>query len=118
MTGSECQATQAAATEVEAALDAYERHVRRLVRTWLDMDLYRTVSAEIDDLRSCCAALPQLSTCWVALLISHADLVHCLWRSSQAGERVSREELQHRLEEHLDCIHALADRSHQLAERG
>jgi hypothetical protein len=117
MAESECQATQAAATEVEAALDVYERHVRRLVLTWLDMDLYRTVSAEIDDLRSCCTALPELSTAWVALLISHADLVHCLWRSSQPGERVSREELQRRLDEHLDCIQALGDRSHQLAQR-
>jgi len=118
MTASECQAMHAAATELEAALEEYERHVRTLVLTWLDMDAYRDVSAEIDAIRNGCAGLPELSTSWVALLVSHADLVHCLWRSSQPDERVSREELQRRLEEHVGCIRGLAERSRRLAERG
>lgn len=117
MTGSECQSMHAAATEVEAALDVYEHDVRKLVLTWLDMDLYHEVSAEIDAVRAACARMPELATSWVALLVSHADLVHCLWRSSQPGERVSREELQRRLEEHVDCLRELADRSRRLADR-
>lgn len=118
MTGSECQSMHAAASEVDAALEIYEIDVRRLVRTWLDMDLYHEVSAEIDDVRSCCARIPELATAWVALLVSHAELVHCLWRSSQPGERVTREELQRRLEDHVECIRALSDRSRRLAEGG
>jgi hypothetical protein len=117
MTASECQPEQPTALEVEAALDRYERHVRELVQTWLDMDLYREVSVEIDAIRACCAAVPELSVPWVALLISHADLVHCLWRSGQPGQRVAQRELQQRLDDHVRCIRALAERSHQLGDR-
>ena len=116
MTGSECQATQAAALEVEAALEAYETHVRRLVHSWLDMDLYRHVSAEIDEIRSFCMLLPELSIPWVALLVSHAELVHCLWRSDQPGQRVTPRDLQSRLEDHVQCIRRLAESSRRLAD--
>jgi hypothetical protein len=117
MSASECQALQSTALEVAAALDAYERHVRQLVSSWLDMDLYHAVSGEIDAVRSLCAALPELSLPWVSLLVSHAELVHCLWRSTQPAARPVSGELQARLEEHLQCITVLAERSRQLADQ-
>ena len=107
MTAGECSAMQATAGDVEASLAAYERHVRQLVYTWLDMDLYQLVSAEIDALRKACAGFPQLSVPWVELLVSHAELVHCLWRSSQPTRRPAQGELQQRLQEHLRCIAVL-----------
>lgn len=117
MSASECQVMEATAVEVVASLDAYERHVRQLVFTWLDMDLYGTVSAEIDTIRLCCAAMPELSVPWVALLVSHAELVHCLWRSGQPGQHLATGELQRHLQEHLQCIATLAERSRRLRAR-
>lgn len=112
MSGSDSQAIEAAARHLLAALDDYERDARALVAGWLDMDLYATVSARIDEIKLCCAVLPQLSVPWVSLLISHAELVHCLWRSSQPRPPL-RDEVQQHLEEHLQCVHRL----HAGAER-
>ena len=111
MSGFECQAIQATAQEVEASLAAYATHVRELVFTWLDMELYHTVSAEIDEIRAACAGRPELSVPWVALLVSHAELVHCLWRRGQPGERPGSGEVQQLLREHLQCIARLGERS-------
>jgi len=116
MSGCECQAVQAAAQELEASLASYEVHVRELVFTWLDMELYQTVSAGIDDIRCACAALPELSVPWVALLVSHAELVHCLCRRGQPGQQPGHREVQQRLREHLDCIAHLAECSRRLAD--
>lgn len=112
MSGSDSQAIEATARHLMAALDDYERDARALVACWLDMDLYAVVSAEIDQLKLCCSTLPNLSVPWVSLLISHAELVHCLWRSSQPRPP-GPEEVQRRLAEHLACVHWL----HARAER-
>jgi hypothetical protein len=116
MSHCECQAVQAAAHELEAWLTTYELHVHELVFTWLDMDLYRTVSDEIDVIRGLCAGLPELSVPWVGLLVSHAELVHCLWRRGQPGQRPDSGELQQRLQEHPQCIAGLAERSRRLGD--
>ena len=114
MSGSGAQALQATARHLMMALESYEPHVRDLVAGWLDMDLYLTVSAEIDDLKLCCSTLPELSVPWVSLLISHAELVHCLWRNSQpAPPRPS--EVERRLNEHLESVHWLRARARRIA---
>lgn len=116
MSECECQATQAAAHELEAWLAEYEAHVRQLVVTWLDMDLYHTVSAEIDEIRNVCAAAPELSAPWVDLLVSHAELVYCLWRRGQPEQRPGSGEVRQHLREHLRCIARLAERCRRLAD--
>lgn len=113
MSGCECQAVQAA-EDLDTWLATYEVHVRQLVSTWLDMDLYHTVSAEIDAIRAACGMLPELSVPWVALLVSHAELVHCLWRRGQPGHPPGTGDLQQLLQEHLQCIARLAERSRRL----
>ena len=115
MSTGDTQVTQAAA-ELAAALDMYERHVHKLVDTWLDMDLYLVVSGEIDAIKLRCAPLPELSVPWIALLISHAELVHCLWRRSQSSPRSETDETQQRLAEHLHSIQLLAARCRTLAQ--
>jgi hypothetical protein len=116
MSGSDSQAIEAAARQLVAALEDYERDARALVATWLDMDLYATVSARVDELKLCCCALPNLSVPWVSLLISHAELVHCLWRSSQPSPP-RRGEVQQRLEEHLACVRRLHAGAERIASR-
>jgi hypothetical protein len=115
MSETERAAQHAMAIEVVVFLRTYERHILQLVATWFDMPLYQAVSSEIDEIRACCASLPETSVAWVGVLISHADLVHCLWRSSQAHGKPAADEIQSRLSEHLACIATLAHDCERLA---
>jgi hypothetical protein len=107
---------RAMALQAATALARYERHVRKLAATWLDMELYATVSEEVDEIRRACAPMPELAVPWTKLLISHAELVHVLWRSSQEQPAISAEDVDKRLQEHLACIDSLARRCLRLAE--
>lgn len=78
-----------AAGDTLAAVERYQQHVRKLVDNWMDMELYHAVSGDVEQVRRCCQRLAPLSGPWVALLIAHAELVHGLWRSSQAGSTVT-----------------------------
>jgi hypothetical protein len=81
------------AFQLVAALENYDQNVGRMVDTWLDMELYRTVSAEVETIRMYSSALPQLSVHWVELLIAHAELVHCLWKMQYATGPSERDHL-------------------------
>lgn len=115
MSASQRAAQHRIAIEVAASLRGYERDIRLLVVTWLDMGLYEEVSVQVDEIRACCALLPEAAVPWIGLLVSHADLVHCLWRSSQAQDRPADAEIQLRLSEHLGCIESLACRCRRIA---
>lgn len=106
----------ASARETLRVLTRYQRHVRRLAATWLDMDLYQTVSQEIDSIKAFCGALPELAVPWAALLVSHAELVHALWRSGPDGGAQASPDVAARLQEHLACIDGLARRCIRMAE--
>lgn len=106
----------ASARQIVRALARYERHVRRLAGTWLDMDLYNTVSEEIDDVRAICGLVPQLALASAGLLVSHADLVHALWRSGETGGAGLAPEVAAKLQEHLACIDGVARHALRLSE--
>lgn len=106
----------ASARETVAALARYERHVRRLAATWLDMDLYQTVSQEIDEIKGFCALVPQLALPWAALLVSHADLVHALWRAGAHGGPTDSPQVERKLQDHLACVDSLARRCLRVAD--
>lgn len=103
------------ALQAAAALVRYDRHVRVLAATWLDMDLYSKVSEEVDEVRRCCAALPELGLPSTRLLVSHAELIHELWRSGQREGSLGNKDIDERLHEHLACIGVLARRCRRLA---
>lgn len=93
-------------TELLTTLESYERDVGKLVRGWRanhDLVLYGEVSEQVDRIRELCGALPQTAGQWVALLISHTELMQKLWRITQ-GESL---ELTMHLEAHLTCVGAL-----------
>lgn len=96
-----------AAGDTLAALERYQSHLRQLVTRWMDMELYRTVSADLEQVRHCCQQMPQLSAGWVGLLIAHAELAHALWDSSRAGSKVTAPERQRLLAQAEARIHAL-----------
>jgi hypothetical protein len=70
-----------------AALEQYDGECAELVRTWLDMELYTEVSGLVDEMRTCCEWFPELSVRWVAFLISHSELMFCLWQSGSGNSR-------------------------------
>ena len=83
MSASQARAIDAIAFELAAAVENYEQACEQLVATRPDMALYQSVSRQVDHMRLLCASLPQVSVAWVGLLISHAELVHCLWRCGE-----------------------------------
>jgi hypothetical protein len=117
MSASHFPALGALALQTANALARYERHVRTLAATWLDMDLYNIVSGEIDEIRRYCAALPDVGVPWSALLVSHAELIHALWYGDQRDSTAPANAVAGRLDEHLACIDSLARRCMRIAER-
>lgn len=115
MSAGDFQALRSVPLEVANALARYERHVRKLATTWLDMELYATVSEEVDVIRRYCAGFPDLSLAATALLISHAELIHALWRRGEHPE--GDNDVAVRLQDHLACIDTLARRCLRLLER-
>ena len=95
MSGSHLPALDAIAFQTVVALERYEGDMARLVETWVDMELFSSVSDQIETIRLYSAALPRLSVPWAELLIAHAELVHCLWSrqfepQEEAAERLQR----------------------------
>jgi hypothetical protein len=86
-----------------AALEQYDMDVRRLVSTWLDLELYRRLQQQVKELRLYSASLPKLSVCWVAVLVSRTRMLHGL--CSRRGPAAAA-----LLQEHLDVVAALRAR--------
>ena len=71
--------------QLMAELEAYEAHIRVLVREWQvrqDVVLFGEAGKSMDRMRLLAVALPQLSAHWVMVMISHTELMHNLWRCS------------------------------------
>lgn len=115
MSAGDFEAVRTLPVQVASALARYERHVRKLAATWLDMELYCTVSEEIDGIQGYCSGIPAFSVSATSLLISHADLVHALWRHGQCPGDPG--ELEAKLRDHLACIDALARRCLRMVGR-
>ena len=107
MSASQSQALDAIAFQLAAALEKYDHDAGTMVETWLDMDLYRQVSDEVEQIRMYSAALPQLSVQWVELLIAHAELVHSLWRLRFRELDADRDRLAEVRRRHGDCVRTL-----------
>jgi hypothetical protein len=68
----------AIAFKVVAILEAYQLHIERLASDWRNRSLYRTVAAQLHQLRSLLGALPQLAVDMVEIITCHAQLVRVL----------------------------------------
>jgi hypothetical protein len=118
MSASHAPALDAIAFQLAAALENYDQNVGRMVDTWLDMDLYRTVSEQIEQVRMYSAALPQLSVHWVELLISHAELVHCLWKMQYGTDPAEKDHLGILRTRHAENVASLRKRCLRLLTEG
>ena len=118
MSAHHAPALDAIALQLVAALDRYEPDVARMADAWLDMELYGSVSAQIDEIRMFCAALPQLSVSWVELLIAHAALVHSLWRQRFGEAPADESVLAEVRARHAHCVQSLRRRCLRLLAQG
>ena len=117
MSATQAPALDAIAFQLAAALEQYGNDVERMVDTWLDMELYQQVSDQVEHVRMLSAALPQLSVHWVELLITHAELVHSLWRLRFQEDGSDRAKLLAVRERHASCVSSLRGRCLRLITR-
>lgn len=109
----------AVAGHLLSALGQYEEDVVQLVQGWSadpDMEHYARVSRQIDGMRDLCGLLPLLAAQWVTVLISHAELMHALWRISQSHEAGLG--LGEHLQDHRGAIEALRAKCRRLVLPG
>lgn len=118
MSATHAPALDAIAFQLAAALETYDHSVKRMVDGWLDMDRYRSVNEQVEQIRMYTAALPQLSVPWVELLIAHAELVHCLWRGEYGTRLQDGRGLPQVREHHGECVAVLHGRCLRLISRG
>lgn len=107
MTASHAPILDAIAFQLAAALESYERDVGALAASRLDMELYRQVSEQVDQIRVYTASLPQLGVPWVELLIAHAELIHQMWRAQNAGAAAGDPDFAPSLQRHGHAVRAL-----------
>lgn len=118
MSASQAPALDAIAFQLAAALDRYDTDVECMVDTWLDMDVYSSVSDQIEQIRLYAGALPHVSVFWVELLIAHAELVHSLWRLRFQEDPSERERLDDVRARHSICVASLRNRCMRALARG
>lgn len=101
--------------QLVVSLDAYEADTARMVANWPDLDLYRSVSDQVEQIRMQASALPEARVQWVELLIAHAELVHLLWQAKYGDGKVSTEHTAKARGHHTDVVAALRNRSLRIA---
>jgi hypothetical protein len=117
MSAPQSQALTAIASQLVGALETYDADVARMVEAWPDPDNYRAVSDQIERIRMYSSALSEARVQWVELLISHAELVHVLWRGQYGHEPDARDQVDAVRERHQDCVVALRNRCNRLIAR-
>ena len=110
MSASESNALDAIAFQLVAALEQYDVDVGRMVAAWPDLDAYRAVSEQIETIRMYSSTLPEVRVQWVEVLISHAQLIHHLWRMQWAPPGRPNAQVAGIRERHADCVAALRKR--------
>jgi hypothetical protein len=107
MAGDKRVDNRTAANRTLVALELYAHDARKLAGSWRDLELHARVSRELDDLRHCCHDLPTVSVQWIALLIAHAELMHCLWRTTRPESGTTAMHRQLHLERLIVCAQSL-----------
>jgi hypothetical protein len=77
------------AFKVAAVLEAYQLQIEKLVADWKNRPLYRSVTAQLDEISGLLGAFPQLAVDMVEVVVCHVKLLHLL-QVQGAGDDVSR----------------------------
>lgn len=117
MSASAAPEIDAIALQLLAALDQYDRDTVAMIATWPDLERYRDVSDQVEKIRMYSSAMPELRVQWVEVLITHAELVHFLWRVHYGEGEASIEQIPQVREHHADAVAALRNRCQRLMAR-
>jgi hypothetical protein len=109
MSAHPANALDAIALQLVMALERYAQDTGRMIASWPDLELYRSVSDQIETIRMYAAALPDARVQWVELLIAHSELVHLLWRVQYGQGKAMADTLEARLH-HTDALAAMRNR--------
>jgi hypothetical protein len=112
---SELQAFHAIALQMAATLESYEEDTEAMIAGWPDLERYRKVSWDVDQLRMYSSGLPATSVQWAELLIAHAQLVHYLWRDWYGSGGGNAQAFEQVRDHHADCVSALRSRCARVA---
>jgi hypothetical protein len=102
-------ALDAIALQLVGALERYATDTGQMVANWPDLERYRSVSEQIEQIRMYASALPEARVQWVELLIAHSELVHLLWRVQYETGLTMVETIDVRVH-HADALAALRNR--------
>ena len=100
-------AVEAIALQLVDALERYAMDTAQMVANWPDLDRYRVVSGQVDEIRLVASGLPDARVQWVELLIAHAELLQLLWRAHYGHGGVTMDDTLHARLHHADAIAAL-----------
>lgn len=108
---------QVAAFQALCAIDAYESSITALVAHWPDSVRHAQATEDLQQVRRWMPAIPGAAVAWVTVVISHAELLHTLWRrpGDPKWARVHASEL---LCEHLLALASLQSRCRRQAQTG
>jgi hypothetical protein len=111
------QAFDAIALQLVAALECYAEDTAQMIAGWPDMERYRGVSEQIEQIRMYASALPEARVHWVELLIAHSELVHLLWRVQYGDGGLGMQDTLVARLHHTDAVAALRQRCLRIGSR-
>jgi hypothetical protein len=100
-------ASETTTFQLLAELESYEALVVALVRTWQaspELIVFGEVGQSMERMRTLAGALPSVSAQWIMVVISHAELMHNVWRLSR-GEPM---DLAAEVDDHLVSVSSMA----------
>lgn len=100
-------AVEAIALQLIDALERYAMDTAQMVANWPDLERYRAISEQVDQIRLLASGLPEARVQWVELLIAHAELLQLLWRAHYGHGGVTMDDTLHARLHHADAIAAL-----------
>lgn len=109
MSAAASNALDAIGLQLLAALDSYEADVAAMIASWPDLERYHAVSEQVENIRMYSSALQDVRVQWVEVLITHAELVHCLWKA-QYGQPDGAQGLEDVRVHHADAVLTLRNR--------
>lgn len=103
MSARQSPSVDATAFRLAALLEQYEEDIEDLTSPWLDCAAYARVTRCMGEMRPLCAGLPLLSVASLQLLITHFELLHCLWNAAGPDAADTRA----RKADHLGAVRTL-----------
>jgi hypothetical protein len=117
MSAAQSDAVDAIGFQLLAALEKYEADVAAMIGSWPDLDRYREVSEQVEHIRMYSSALQEVRVQWVEVLITHAELVHVLWKAQYGRPDGAREKIETVRSHHADAVLALRNRCLRILAR-